>query len=78
MSPARVRVALVPPAPEALPPQVCAVAIDVLRATSTLAVACAQGAARVIPFATTHEALAYRDAHPGTLVCGERDGRIVP
>jgi len=78
MSPARVRVALVPPAPEALPPQVCAVAIDVLRATSTLAVACAQGAERVIPFATTHEALAYRDAHPGTLVCGERDGRIVP
>lgn len=78
MSPARVRVALVPPAPGALPPDVCAVALDVLRATSTLAVAAAHGAARIVPFATTHEALAYRDAHPGTLVCGERDGRIVP
>ncbi|MFM8558802.1 MAG: 2-phosphosulfolactate phosphatase [bacterium] len=77
MSAARVRVALVPPAPDALPPAVCAVAIDVLRATSTLAVAVAHGATRIIPFATTHEALAHRDAHPGTLVCGERDGRIV-
>lgn len=77
MSPARVRVALVPPAPGSLPADVCAVAIDVLRATSTLAVAVAHGATRIVPFATTHEALAHRDAHPGTLVCGEREGRIV-
>ena len=78
MSVARVRVALVPPAPGALPPGVCAVAIDVLRATSTLTVARAHGAARVVPFADTAEALAFRDAHAGVLVCGERDGRIVP
>jgi 2-phosphosulfolactate phosphatase len=54
------------------------VAIDVLRATSTLTVARANGAAVVVPFATPEGALAYRDAHPGALACGERGGRIVP
>ena len=77
MSGARVRVALVPPTPGSLPPAACAVAVDVLRATTTLAVALSHGAARVEPFASTLEALAYRDATPGTLACGERDGRIV-
>ncbi len=78
MSTARVRVALVPPAPGSLPPRACAVAIDVLRATTTLAVARRNGAERVVPFASTAEAIAWRDAHPGSLACGERDGRIVP
>ena len=78
MSHARVRVALVPPAPGSLPPDCCAVAIDVLRATTTLAVARANAAACIVPFAHTAQAIAYRDAHPGTLACGERDGRIVP
>jgi len=78
VSAARVRVALVPPAPGALPPRACAVALDVLRASTTLAVARAHGAAGVVPFATPAEALAHRDAHPGVLACGERDGRIVP
>jgi len=78
VSAARVRVALVPPAPGVLPPRACAVALDVLRASTTLAVACAHGAAGVVPFATPAEALAHRDAHPGVLACGERDGRIVP
>lgn len=72
------RVALVPPAPGSLPHDCCAVAIDVLRATTTLAVARANGAARIVPFGSTAEAIAFRDAHPGTLACGERDGRIVP
>lgn len=72
------RVALVPPAPGVLPHDCCAVAIDVLRATTTLAVARARGAARIVPFGSTAEAIAWRDAHPGTLACGERDGRIVP
>jgi len=75
---ASVRVALVPPAPGALPADACAVAIDVLRATTTLAVARANGAARIVPFATTPEAIAFRDRTPGTLACGEREGRIVP
>lgn len=78
MSAARVRVALVPPAPGSLPAQACAVAIDVLRATTTLAVARSHGVRAIVPFASTAEAIAYRDAHPGTLACGERDGRIVP
>lgn len=77
MSGARVRVALVPPTPGSLPPAACAVAVDVLRATTTLAVALGHGAAHVVPFATTGEALVFRDAHPGSLACGERDGRIV-
>jgi len=74
---ARVRVALVPPAPGALPADACAVAIDVLRATTTLAIARTNGAARIVPFATTFEAIAFRDRTPGTLACGEREGRIV-
>jgi 2-phosphosulfolactate phosphatase len=72
-----VRVALVPPAPGALPSDACAVAIDVLRATSTLAVARSNGAARAIPFATPAEALDFRRRTPGALACGEREGRIV-
>jgi 2-phosphosulfolactate phosphatase len=77
MSPARVRVALTPPAPGTLPASACAVAVDVLRATTTLAFARANGVASIEPFASTAEALAARAARPGTLACGERDGRIV-
>ena len=77
MTAARVRVALVPPAPGAVPADACAVAIDVLRATTTLAVALLNGAARVVPFATPGEALDFRRRTPGALACGEREGRIV-
>ena len=78
MTPARVHVALVPPAPGSLPAGACAAAIDVLRATTTLAWARANGATRIEPFAETAAALAFRDRHPGCLACGERDGCIVP
>lgn len=54
------------------------VAVDVLRATTTLSVALANGAARIVPLTDTAEAIARRDADPGSLACGERDGRIVP
>ena len=57
---------------------VVGVAIDVLRATSTLTVARRNGAAAVIPFADTTLAIAYRGAHPDALICGERNGSIVP
>lgn len=78
MSQARVRVALTPPVPGTLPAEMCAVAVDVLRATSTLAVARQNGCGRVLPFGTTGEAIAYRDAHRAdTLACGERDGVMV-
>jgi 2-phosphosulfolactate phosphatase len=63
------------PAPDA---RWTGVAIDVLRATSTLTRAHENGAARVVPFADPAEALAFRAANPGALACGERGGRIVP
>jgi len=58
--------------------EVVGVAVDVLRATSTLTVARRNGAVAVVPFAETAAAIAFRDATPGALACGERDGAIVP
>ena len=55
-----------------------AVVIDVLRATTTLTVARARGAGAVLPAGTIEEARVLARAHPGTLLCGERDGRIIP
>ncbi|MEO5989976.1 MAG: 2-phosphosulfolactate phosphatase [Candidatus Eisenbacteria bacterium] len=54
------------------------VAIDVLRATSTLTRALCNGAVGVVPFADPAAALAFRKRNPGSLACGERDGAIVP
>ncbi len=54
------------------------IAVDVLRATSTLTVARAHGVERIVPLATPEDALALRAAQPGVLACGERGGRIVP
>lgn len=67
-----------PPRGSAGGPGFVGVAVDVLRATSTLTAASAHGAASIVPFAETAEALRFRDATPGALACGERDGRIVP
>lgn len=73
----RVAVALTPR--DASPsPSSAAVAIDVLRATSTLAVALSNGATRVWPVATVDEAHGLRRSHPAALLCGERDGRRIP
>jgi 2-phosphosulfolactate phosphatase len=55
-----------------------AVVIDVLRATTTLTVALANGAARVIPVAGLEPAFAWKAREPGVLLCGERDGLKVP
>ncbi len=82
----RVRVDLVPgpalpsgpAAPARATPRWTGVAIDVLRATTTLSVALAAGAKRVVPLARVDEALALRARSPDVLACGERDGRIVP
>ena len=81
MSGARVAVTLAVragAAPPWAPGATCAVAVDVLRATTTLSVALAHGAAAVVPLAGPAEALARRGAGPGVLACGERGGRIVP
>lgn len=50
------------------------VVFDVLRATSTMVSALANGAAGVIPVAEIHEALALRKNHPSLLLAGERNG----
>ena len=53
------------------------VAIDVLRATTTLTFARLHGARRVIPAVTIDEARALRRREPDALLCGERDGRRI-
>lgn len=74
-----VRVTVFPAPGPAVPPRsAVAVVIDVLRATTTLSHALANGADRVIPAGSPEEARALRDAHPGWLLCGERDGRRLP
>ncbi len=75
----QIRVAFTPPdTPLATGAGWTGVAIDVLRATSTLTVALGNGAAGVVAFADTADAIRHRDSVPGALACGERDGRIVP
>ena len=83
----RVRVALTPglqPEPDRAPTgwprdarRWTGVAIDVLRATTTLTVALQNGARHVLPAATPAEAFARRDRESDALICGERDGRKV-
>ncbi|MBI1796635.1 MAG: 2-phosphosulfolactate phosphatase [Candidatus Eisenbacteria bacterium] len=65
---------LLTPAPVAA---TCAIVVDVLRATTTLTVALANGARDILPTATTGEALALRASRGSTLACGEREGLIV-
>src|SRR2546422_11748827 len=50
------------------------VVFDVLRATSTMVTALANGAAAIIPVAGIPEALAIRQRQPEVLLAGERDG----
>ncbi len=50
------------------------VVLDVLRATTTLLTALANGAAAIAPAADISEALARRSAEPDVLLAGERDG----
>ena len=52
---------------------VCVV-FDVLRATTSVVTALGHGAEGVIPVAGIPEALAVRQARPGVLLAGERDG----
>lgn len=53
------------------------VAIDVLRATSTIVVALFQHAKEIIPCAEVDEAIAFRK-NPNTILAGERKGEIIP
>jgi 2-phosphosulfolactate phosphatase len=78
----RVRVRLTPPSAgarrgAAVSKRAAAVVVDVLRASTTLTVALGHGARRVVPAATPEEAFALRRGLPGSLLCGERDGRRI-
>jgi 2-phosphosulfolactate phosphatase len=50
------------------------VVLDVLRATSTMMTALANGAARIYPVREIAQALRLRADHPAALLAGERDG----
>ena len=54
------------------------VIIDVFRAMTVEAYVIQNGAADLIPIGSVEDAYAYRDAHPGTLLMGERGGAICP
>ena len=51
-----------------------AVVVDALRASATITVLLQQGASEVLVVKEVSEASAYRDAHPDTLLIGERGG----
>lgn len=61
-----------------LPAGGLAVVMDVLRATTTLTVALAAGAARVTPVASPEAAFELGRRRPNALLCGERGGLKVP
>ena len=54
------------------------VIIDVFRAMTVEAYVIQNGAADLIPMGSIEEAYAYREAHPGTLLMGERGGAMCP
>lgn len=54
------------------------VIIDVFRAMTVEAYVIANGAADLIPMGNIEDAYAYRDAHPGTILMGERGGAKCP
>ncbi|OPZ75653.1 MAG: putative 2-phosphosulfolactate phosphatase [Firmicutes bacterium ADurb.Bin456] len=55
-----------------------AVVFDVLRATSTIITALANGCREVIPVLTVEEALAYAGYHRDVILGGERDSLLIP
>ena len=54
------------------------VIIDVFRAMTVEAYVIQNGAADLIPMGDIDAAYAYRDAHPGTILMGERGGAMCP
>jgi 2-phosphosulfolactate phosphatase len=54
--------------------EVHCIVFDVLRATSTMLTALANGASAIFPVREIPEALKLRAAHPSALLAGERDG----
>src|SRR4051812_9880580 len=59
--------------PQNLSNTVCVV-FDILRATTSMVTALANGAEQIIPVSAIPEALALRHKYPGALLAGERHG----
>jgi 2-phosphosulfolactate phosphatase len=76
---ARLDVAATPAFAAARPPAGIVVVIDVLRATSTIVAALEAGAAAIVPVRETDEAIAVmrRIGRERTLLCGERESRLI-
>ena len=56
----------------------CVVVIDVLRASTVICTALANGASEVIPFADIDKARAAKRSNAAALLCGEREGIRLP
>ncbi len=54
------------------------VVLDVLRATTSMVTALANGATAIVPVSEIPEALAVHARNPGSLLAGERDGLRIP
>ena len=54
--------------------QTTCVVFDILRATSSMITALANGTEQILPVASIDEALAAKAKYPEALLCGERDG----
>jgi len=65
------------PGHDPIPRDAVAVIVDVLRATTTLTQALANGARGVLPASSVEEAFDLKRRHPAALLCGEREGRKV-
>jgi 2-phosphosulfolactate phosphatase len=57
--------------------QTSCVVFDVLRATSTMTVALANGAKEILPCEKIEEAIAAREADPELILAGEREGKRI-
>jgi 2-phosphosulfolactate phosphatase len=55
-----------------------AVVFDVLRATTTIVTAVANGCKEVVPVVTVEEALAYAENHTNVILGGERESLLIP
>jgi 2-phosphosulfolactate phosphatase len=59
-------------------PGYSALVIDVLRATTSIATACAHGCECIIPVKTVEEAVQLKTRYPDVLLAGERKGCLIP
>ena len=59
-------------------PELCAVVVDVLRATTSIVVAFQHGCRSILPVASAEEAQRARAAAPAAILAGEHGGQCIP